>query len=153
MISSPKTFLYKRTDGSMFATRRVTAEIVSTELMAVRSVVVLKQRDSEQQSKPDRATVRVRLFLQTWRAGTKRNDRSHASRSDKIYSRTSSNASDVGCAVLVLSGSAPRVKDRLGSPVIIVQVRRTKRSIQWFESTPAHGSYRATLQVLKPLGG
>ena len=32
-------------------------------------------------------------------------------------------------AVLVLSGSAPRVKDRLGSPVIIVQVRRTKRSM------------------------
>ena len=46
----------------MLATRRVTAEIVSTELMAVRSVVVLKQRDSERQSKPDRATVRVRLF-------------------------------------------------------------------------------------------
>jgi hypothetical protein len=32
-------------------------------------------------------------------------------------------------AVLVLNGSAPRVKDRLGSPVIIVQVRRTKRSM------------------------
>jgi len=25
--------------------------------------------------------------------------------------------------------------------------------LQWFESTPAHGSYRAILQVLKPLGG
>jgi hypothetical protein len=66
--------------------------------MAVRSVVVLKQRDSEHQSKPDRATVRVRLFPQTWRAGTKRIDPSHASLSDKISSRTSSNASDVGCA-------------------------------------------------------
>jgi hypothetical protein len=25
--------------------------------------------------------------------------------------------------------------------------------LQWLESTPTHGSYRAILQVLKPLGG
>ena len=25
--------------------------------------------------------------------------------------------------------------------------------LQWFESTPAHSSYRAILQVLQPLGG
>jgi len=25
--------------------------------------------------------------------------------------------------------------------------------LQWFESTPTHGSHRAILQVLKPLGG
>jgi hypothetical protein len=25
--------------------------------------------------------------------------------------------------------------------------------LQWFESTPIHGCYRAILQVLKPLGG
>jgi hypothetical protein len=37
---------------------------------------------------------------------------------------------------------------RSGQTVNLLALR-----LQWFESTPTHRSYRAILQVLKPLGG
>ena len=37
---------------------------------------------------------------------------------------------------------------RSGQTVNLLALR-----LQWFESTPTHGSYRAILQVFKPFGG